>query len=135
MSRRLLLIVPVLVLATACGGGTDTATHVEAVETVSVGAVSDILSSGDHVVLDVRTPEEFAGPHLEGAVNIDFYSPSFADQIAALDPEGSYVVYCRSGNRSGQATQLMGDLGFADVHDLAGGIVAWSEAGLPLVEP
>jgi rhodanese-related sulfurtransferase len=135
MNRRLVPTLTLLLLLAACGGGTDTATHVEAVETVSPNAISEILSSDEHVILDIRTPDEFAGPRLEGAVNIDFYEPTFASEIAALDPDASYVVYCRSGSRSGQAMDLIRDLGFSDVHEIDGGIVAWAEAGLPVVGP
>lgn len=83
-------------------------------------------------VIDVRTPEEFAAGHLSGATMIDFYAPDFADQIGALDRAQPYLVYCRSGNRSGQATALMAQLGFEHVADLDGGVVAWEDAGLPL---
>jgi rhodanese-related sulfurtransferase len=65
---------------------------------------------------------------------IDFYSPDFADQLAELDPEASYLLYCRSGNRSGRTTEIMADLGFTDVADVDGGILAWTAAGLPVVE-
>jgi rhodanese-related sulfurtransferase len=124
-----------MLIAAACGGGTATATHVEAVESISPNAISEILEGDNHVILDIRTPDEFAGPRLEGAVNIDFYEPTFAAEIAALDPDASYIVYCRSGNRSGQAMELITELGFNDVHEIDGGIVAWGEAGLPLVGP
>jgi rhodanese-related sulfurtransferase len=83
-------------------------------------------------VIDVRTPEEFAAGHLAGATMVDFYAADFADQIGALDRSQPYLVYCRSGNRSGQATALMAELGFEHVADLDGGVVAWSGAGLPL---
>lgn len=92
------------------------------------------IQEGDIVVLDVRTPDEFADGHLEGARMIDFYSPDFADQLAELDPEASYLLYCRSGNRSGRTTEIMADLGFTDVADVDGGILAWTAAGLPVVE-
>lgn len=85
------------------------------------------------VILDVRTAEEFADGHLEGAIMIDFYRDDFADQIAALDPTAPYLLYCRSGNRSGQTTAIMQDLGFSDVADIDGGITAWTQAGLPTV--
>lgn len=85
------------------------------------------------VILDVRTPEEFAEGHLEGATMIDFYRDDFADQIAGLDPDVPYLIYCRSGNRSGQTAALMTELGFSDVADVDGGIVSWSEGGLPIV--
>ena len=63
-------------------------------------------------VIDVRTPEEYAEGHIDGAQLIDFYSDTFGDDIAALDPDGEFLVYCRSGHRSGQAVGLMRELGF-----------------------
>lgn len=84
------------------------------------------------VILDVRTQEEFDEGHLEGATMIDFYAEDFAERLAKLDPNVPYLLYCRSGNRSGQTRQIMGDLDFVDVADVDGGIVAWGAAGLPL---
>ena len=135
MTRRLALLVIPLVLVVAACGGAATATHIEAVETVLPGAVADILAVGDHEVLDIRTPEEFAGSHLEGAVNIDFFDPTFADELEALDPDASYVIYCKSGGRSGAAMDMIRELGFGDVHEIDGGIEAWTEAGLPAISP
>lgn len=89
----------------------------------------------DLVILDVRTPEEFAEGHLDGAIMIDFYRDDFADQLAELDPNVPYLLYCRSGNRSGQTTAIMEELGFTDVADINGGILAWNQAGLPTVTP
>jgi phage shock protein E len=87
----------------------------------------------DLVILDVRTPEEFAEGHIDGAVLVDFYDADFADQLAALDPDLPYLVYCRSGNRSGQTLPLMQQLGFGSAVDVGGGILAWADAGLPVV--
>ena len=112
----------------ACSAGTATQ-----VETVSPEEAQQLLvDDPDAVLLDIRTPEEFAGPRIEGATNIDFYAADFADQLRALDPDATYVVYCRSGNRSSQARGVFEELGFADVSDVRGGIVSWHEAGLPL---
>ncbi len=61
----------------------------------------------DDVVIDVRTPEEFAQGHLKGAINLDVQAPDFLQKVAALSPEKTYYLYCRSGNRSGYAVQLL----------------------------
>lgn len=98
-------------------------------EAVSVQA----NAPADLVVLDVRTAEEFADGHIEGAVMLDFYDPDFAAQIADLDPDVPYLLYCRSGNRSGQTAEIMKQLGFTDVADVDGGILAWTGAGQPTV--
>ncbi len=85
------------------------------------------------VVIDVRTPAEFASGHLEGAVNIDVQSADFDARISELDTAGDYFVYCRSGNRSGQAIDRMEDLGFSDLTN--GGSVEnrSSLTGIPVV--
>jgi rhodanese-related sulfurtransferase len=83
------------------------------------------------VVLDVRTPDEFAEGHLPGAALVDFYDDGFPARLEALDREVPYLVYCRSGGRSGKTAQLMDQMGFQDVTDLDGGMLAWADAGLP----
>lgn len=80
----------------------------------------------DTILLDVRTPAEFAAGHLEGAVNADVQSADFAQ---ALDPDRNYAVYCRSGSRSKAAMAVMQQSGFSNLFDLAGGIGAWQSAG------
>jgi rhodanese-related sulfurtransferase len=84
------------------------------------------------VTLDVRTPAEFGGGHVPGASNVDFYDPQFRARLDALAKDKSYVVYCHTGNRSGQATALMHQLGFKHVYDVQGGLAAWEQAGLPV---
>ena len=140
--RYLALALAALILATACGTSTadrpaDVQGSADGVRTIApdVAAALHTNPPSDLVVLDVRTPEEFSEAHLEGATMVDFYAPDFADQLAALDPEVPYLVYCRSGSRSGQATQMMKELGFSDVANVDGGIVAWLDAGLPVVTP
>ena len=85
------------------------------------------------ITLDVRTPGEFMGGFIQGAQNIDFQSGNFENEIAALDKNATYAVYCRSGNRSGQAVKVMHDAGFHNVYNLNGGVIDWTNAGLPLV--
>jgi len=117
----------VVVAAAACGGGTTAV--IETVDAVTAGNLADEPGT---VVLDVRTPQEFAEGHLIDAVNVDFSAADFADRIAALDRTTAYVVYCRSGNRSTQAMDLFRQLEFTDVHEIDGGILAWAAAGLPI---
>ena len=112
----------------------DAAAEISGISTISAEAAAAITYNppDDLVVLDVRTPEEFAEGHLEGAVLVDFYAADFAEQLAALDTDVPYLVYCRSGNRSGQALGVMEQLGFASAVDVDGGIIAWADAGLPV---
>jgi rhodanese-related sulfurtransferase len=108
----------------ACGddeGSDGTAASAPAVEV-----------DADTVVVDVRTPAEFAEGHLDGAVNIDVSAPGFATVIADLPVAGSYVVYCRSGNRSAQAVAQMEQLGFTDVFDAGGLDQAATSTGLDI---
>lgn len=100
---------------------------------VSPEQAATLAADSGVTVLDVRTPEEFAEGHLDGAVLVDFSAPTFADEVAELDPSQPYLVYCRSGNRSGQAVAAMQSAGFGQLWDMAGGVTAWSSAGLPLV--
>ncbi|MCL1599573.1 MAG: rhodanese-like domain-containing protein [Actinomycetia bacterium] len=107
-----------------------------AVETVAPATAAEIIvQETDEVVLDIRTPEEFGQGIIEGAINIDFYASDFADQLDTLDKDAHYVVYCRSGNRSGQARSTFEKLGFTNVTEIEGGIANWYNSGLPVVLP
>jgi rhodanese-related sulfurtransferase len=77
------------------------------------------------VLLDVRTPPEYAEGHLAGSRNIDLYGASFQDQIAGLDKERPTFVYCRSGSRSAHVAGAMRQMGFASVYNLRDGIIKW----------
>jgi rhodanese-related sulfurtransferase len=85
----------------------------------------------DFVLLDVRTPKEFDAERIAGAVIVDYNSPSFRDKIAKLDRSKSYLVYCRTGNRTNGAVKVMRELGFPNVSVFPGGITKWKEAGYP----
>jgi rhodanese-related sulfurtransferase len=107
----------------ACSSGSDAVTDVTPSQAV------EVLAEPGVTIVDVRTPAEFAEGHLPGAVNVDVESGSFEQQIQQLPTDGTYFVYCRSGNRSGVATDQMATLGFTDLYDLQGGIVDWQSAG------
>ncbi|MCY7289198.1 MAG: rhodanese-like domain-containing protein [Cryobacterium sp.] len=95
-------------------------------------AVESALSS-DAVVIDVRTPGEFASGHLEGAMNIDVQASDFDSRVTALPTDGDYVVYCRSGSRSAAAAARLAELGFASVTDAGAISAATVSTGLPIV--
>ncbi len=100
---------------------------------LSVTEFSSKITESGVVTLDVRTPGEFAEGYIEGARLIDFQSGNFENEIATLDKNATYAVYCRSGNRSGQAVKVMKDAGFSNVFNMNGGVIEWANAGLPLV--
>jgi phage shock protein E len=87
------------------------------------------ISQAGVVLLDVRTPSEYAEGHIAHARNIDVQGADFTTKIAALDKSASYAIYCHSGKRSSLAAAEMADAGFTSVVDLSGGITAWTQAG------
>jgi rhodanese-related sulfurtransferase len=100
---------------------------------LSVTEFSAKVAEAGVITLDVRTPGEFAEGYIQGARLIDFQSGNFENEIATLDKNATYAVYCRSGNRSGQAVRVMQDAGFTNVFNMNGGVIDWANAGLPLV--
>jgi rhodanese-related sulfurtransferase len=126
MKKVIALIASVLLLA-GCSSSASGVTN------MNVSEFSQKITETGVVTLDVRTPGEFAEGHIEGAQLIDFQSGNFENEISSLDKNATYAVYCRSGNRSGQAVKVMHDAGFHNVYNLNGGVIDWANAGLPLV--
>lgn len=94
------------------------------------GYQSQFLQSGRrHTLLDVRTPEEFAAEYIPGAVNIPVQV--LDEQLHKVPNDQPVVIYCRSGNRSKIALQMLAQAGHTDLYDL-GGIIEWKAAGLPV---
>jgi rhodanese-related sulfurtransferase len=88
----------------------------------------------DFVILDIRTPGEYQSGHLKDSIMIDYYSKSFVDEIGRLDKNKSYLVYCRSGNRSARSMALFKKLQFQKIYHLSAGINGWNSEGLPVVK-
>lgn len=125
--KKVIAVITSLLLA-GCSTTTTGATN------MNVSEFSKKITESGVVILDVRTPGEFAEGYIEGAQNIDFQSGNFENEIAALDKNVTYAVYCRSGNRSGQAAKIMHDAGFHDVYNLDGGVIDWTSEGMMLVK-
>ena len=88
----------------------------------------------DFVILDVRTPGEFSDGHIENAININYRSEDFRDEISKLERSKEYLIYCRTGNRSREALTIMTELGFRRVYHLAAGITEWIAEGYSVTE-
>ncbi len=101
------------------------------------GEAADLITANNDdesfVILDIRTPEEFNEGHVKDAININFYDENFESMISLMDKEKNYLIYCRSGKRSGKAFDIMNNLGFAMVYDLQGGLIGDRNRKLQLV--
>ncbi len=126
----------IALLFSGCSGKEQTDTPI--LKNISIQEAAELIkdnaSNPRFKILDVRTPEEFETGHIEDAINLDFYSVTFKDELDKLNKTNTYFVYCRSGNRSGQAMKMMESLGFKEVYNLSGGINDWIAAGLPVVK-
>jgi len=98
------------------------------------GIIGTSQHSENPVVIDVRTPEEYAGGYIHDAINIDYLSPSFRDYIETFDKNKLYIVYCRTGGRSSAARDIMEEAGFKHVINMTGGFSDWQAAGLPVTQ-
>ncbi|MGV6861725.1 MAG: rhodanese-like domain-containing protein [Putridiphycobacter sp.] len=88
---------------------------------VNAEEFKSLMSSNPGILLDVRTAQEFGGGYIPGAINIDYYSSTFKDEVSKLDKTKPIYVYCRSGARSGKSMIILQELGFNEVYNLIGG--------------
>jgi phage shock protein E len=100
---------------------------------LDAAAFDSKIADNKVVVLDVRTPEEYAESHITNSINIDVLSDHFTADISALDKDCTYAIYCRSGKRSIDAASIMEEFGFTSTFNLTGGITSWIETGRPVV--
>lgn len=107
---------------------------VQAISPYQFKALLDRHQANPHIVLlDVRTAGEFNNGHIQGAVLMDYYSRDFLNRLKALDRDKTYLIYCRSGNRSGKSLAIFDRLGFRRAYHMATGINGWSREKYPLV--
>ncbi len=96
---------------------------------ISVEQFKEKMSIPDVVIIDVRTPEETALGMIERATELNFDSPAFDKVLTMMDPDRTYLIYCRNGDRSGQTCQKLSEMGFKKLYNLAEGYDAWKAAG------
>ena len=127
MKKILTLLAALLGVALLAGCGSSSGSS--AVQTVDPQTWLATASQPGVVVVDVRTPGEYAAGHIKDAVNIDVEASTFDSNIATLDKNATYVVYCHSGRRSSLATDAMAKAGFTHVYNLSGGFSDLAAAG------
>jgi len=91
--------------------------------------IQNNIGNPNFVILDVRTPAEFADEHIENAINLDYYSETFRDDLDKLDKTKIYLIYCRTGSRGESSLAIMKELGFREVYNISGGITEWKAEG------
>ena len=125
MKKILTFLLAALGLTTACGQ--------DNFENTDVQGFSELVADTNVVVLDVRTVDEFNDGHVKGAILIDQGQSDFIEKVKSLLPiDKKIAIYCRSGRRSANAAGRLADIGYKCVN-LKGGIIAWKEAGMPVV--
>ena len=131
---KYLLFLPILLL-TFCKTDSSSSTDTASADTTEKIVRKDLSvmeankwlqSDNPPVLLHVRTSEEYSEGHIEGSKLIDYNDSSFDSEIDKLDKDATYLIYCRSGGRSGKAVHKMIGTGFKDVTNMEGGYNAWS---------
>lgn len=115
---------------------TQTSNHkdINAIQLISVEEMDTLLSLENVQIIDVRTPKEYEGGHIKGAINIDYRDENFMEMLSKVDKTKPVAVYCKKGGRSGACSKIMKKEGFKMIYDLDGGITSWVYEGKTLVK-
>ncbi len=137
-TATMVLLIPVLVGQGCPNTAADVGSLPPQVQSVSPAEAHALIrqraGDPDFIILDVRSPEEYAAGHMDGAVlRCLLCTASFADTIQDLDRTKTYLVYCRSGNRSATASRIMAEQGFTRIYNMTGGLTQWQAEGYPVV--
>jgi rhodanese-related sulfurtransferase len=113
---------------------TESTNQTSAASVISLNAQEFATKSSAGTIVDVRTAGEVAQGKIERAVEIDFYSPDFLDQVSQIAKDQEVYLYCAVGARSEEAARMLIQQGYTKVYHLQGGIQGWSQEGLPVVK-
>lgn len=130
--KKVFISLGLCALLIACDGNKNDKT--KSSKTVNTETFSKETNESDVQIIDVRTPEEFAQGHIENAVNINIMDNNFETEISKLDKSKKTLVYCKSGGRSSDAAQKLSSMGFENISNLEGGLLAWQNAGLKVIQ-
>lgn len=142
--KKTVSIIILSALLTACSWQNDTNTNTpnadsvntqsssnnEMLKTIGINEFQNALSQVDATLIDLRTPGELESTGIiPWAQNINFYEADFRESLSGLDKNAQYLIYCQSGNRSGQSLEIMKELWFTNVQELQGWINTWFASG------
>lgn len=126
--KKVFITLSVCALLFACDGNKNDKS--KSSKTVNTDIFAKETAESDVQIIDVRTPEEFSQAHIENAININIMDSNFETEVAKLDKSKKTLVYCKSGGRSTDAANKLSNLGFENISNLEGGLLAWQNAGL-----
>jgi rhodanese-related sulfurtransferase len=134
----LVLSVLMIVGATLIGGCVGKNIPTQIIESITPEEASALIQQNqdnpDFVIIDVQTPDKFARGHIENAINLDYSSENFQDELDKLDKDKTYLIYCQTGTQSRSALDLMAELNFTKVYKIGGGLVQWKQEGLATIQ-
>ncbi len=136
MNHLIRILISALLIAVVASCDSQNTTEIPK-NNVNADTARDLVTQDETViVLDVRTPEEYAMGHIEGALNINIAEADFSERVSKLDRDKTYIVHCSANvknGRSAKSLEIMSGLGFDKLLNMEGGIVAWEQSGHPLV--
>lgn len=109
-------------------------TQSEAVKVINLDPDEFQEKSSNGILIDVRTAEEIAEGKIPGAMELDYFLPNFSSSVEKLEKDQEIYIYCAVGSRSREAAEMLIQQGFTKVYHLSGGIQAWAQKGLPIVQ-
>ena len=105
----------------------------ELINTTEISMISESdfveIQDSDYILIDVRTQDEFDLGHIDSAINLDFYSDTFQNEILSLAKNEKIVLYCRTNNRSSKTATILKQNGYRDILVISGGITEWVKNG------
>lgn len=132
---RPLLMIHLMVMGAVLGCAKYATVDIHPLAALEAKAVIEKqVGNPDFVILDVRTPKEFKQGHIARAIMLDYHSAGFITGLQKLDKSKTYLIYCRTGNRSGRTLKMIEKMDFQTIYHLKHGIVDWQAQKLPLVK-
>ncbi len=136
MNNLIRVLISAVLIAVVASCGLQSTTDIP-INNVDVNTARDLVTQDETViVLDVRTPEEYAIGHIEGALNINIAEADFSKRVSKLDRDKTYIIHCSANvknGRSAKSLEIMSSFGFDKLLNMEGGIIAWEQSGYPIV--